>query len=158
LEAYKRGIHKAIGFGSAMSMIQNHALLSDAEVDRLHLDRRFGNIERALIGLIMSTGSDTKVNLSEYSAWLAGVRALEKAAQDQQGDWPQLRDIYAQMQRYEKAAEVSSWFNDSEAEARYTELAKTDPQEPKGYLKILRRIEDDYEESHRPHVTFPPKE
>ena len=158
LEAYKRGLHKAVGFAGAMAMLGDRALLNQAEIDRFNLPRRFGAIESGMISMIVGAGEDTKIDLPAYAAWVAGVRTLERDARTSASDWTQLRDVYARMQKYGDAANVSEWLGDSEAEKRYRELAKTDPKKPRGYEKILRRIDDEYEESHRPHVTFPPKE
>lgn len=80
LEAYKRGLHKAVGFAGAMEMLGDRALLNQAEIDRFNLPRRFGTIERGMISMIVGAGEDTKIDLPEYAAWLAGVRGLEKDA------------------------------------------------------------------------------
>lgn len=174
LEAYKRGLHKAVGFAGAMAGLGDRALLSQAEIDRFDLTRRFGTIERRSIAAIIKVGEDTKIDLLDYAEWVAGVRRLERDAHrlNQQyfgcvlkypnNDFPpgdpriwerdtslkgdletgtKLRDTYAQMQRYGYAAWVSREIGDKEAEARYEELAKTDPQDPPGYGAILYEIE-----------------
>ncbi len=80
LEAYKRGLHKAVGFAGAMAMMGDRALLNQAEIDRFNLPRRFGTIERGMISMIVGAGEDTKINLPEYADWVAGVRRLERDA------------------------------------------------------------------------------
>lgn len=174
LEAYKRGLHKAVGFAGAMTRLGDRALLSQTEIDRFDLPRRFGTIERRSISAIIKAGEDTKIDLLDYAEWVAGVRRLERDASqlNQQyfdltpkypdndfssGDsriWERdtslmgnpetgtkLRDTYAQMQRYQYAAWISGKVGDKEAEVRYAELAKTDPQDPPGYGAILYEIE-----------------
>ena len=49
LEAYKSGLHKAVGFAGAMATLGDRALLSPAEIERFDLQRRFGAIEGGLI-------------------------------------------------------------------------------------------------------------
>ncbi len=175
LEAYKRGLHKAIGFTGAMAMLGDRALLSPTEIDRFDLSTRFGTIERRLIVAIIEAGEDTKIDLPDYAEWVAGVRRLERDAllinrqffgllpKYPDDDFPsgdpriwerdtslmgdaatgiELRDTYAQMQRYTYAAWISRELKDEAADARYTELAKTDPQELPGYTAILWRIQD----------------
>ncbi len=80
IEAYKRGLHKAVGFAGAMAMLGNRALLSQAEIDRFDLPRRFGAIERRSIAMLIEAGEDTKINLPEYAAWVANIRRLEREA------------------------------------------------------------------------------
>lgn len=80
LEAYKRGLHKAVGYAGAMAMLGDRALLSQTEIDRFDLPRRFGEIEGRSITMIIEAGEDTKINLPEYATWVAGVRKLERDA------------------------------------------------------------------------------
>jgi len=58
-----------------------------------------------------------------------------------------LRDTYARMQRYRDAAWISGKLGDSEGEAKFTELAKTDPVENTRYPPILYRIQLEYDKS-----------
>lgn len=80
LEAYKRGLHKAVGFAGAMAMLEDGALLSPSEMDRFNLQSRFGTIERGLVGGIITAGEDTKIDLPDYAQWVAGVRILQRDA------------------------------------------------------------------------------
>lgn len=80
LEAYKRGLHKAVGFAGAMASLGDRALLNQTEIDRFNLPSRFGAIEQGMISLIVGAGEDTKIDLPEYAAWLARVRGLERDA------------------------------------------------------------------------------
>jgi len=80
IEAYKRGLHKAVGFAGAMTMRGDRALLSQDEIDRFNLPRRFGAIERRSIAMLIEAGEDTKINLPEYAAWVADIRRLEREA------------------------------------------------------------------------------
>lgn len=80
LEAYKRGLNKAVGFASAMAILGDGALLNQAEIDRFDLPRRFGVIERKSIAMIIEAREDTKIDLPKYAAWVGGVRRLESDA------------------------------------------------------------------------------
>lgn len=175
LEAYKRGLHKAVGFAGAMAMLGDRALLSQTEIGRFDLPRRFGTIERRSIAAIIEAGEDTKIDLPDYAEWVAGVRRLERDAlrlnrqyfgltpKYPGNDFPsadpriwerdtslkgdietgtKLRDTYAQMQMYSLAAWISGELGDEETKTRYEELAKTDPQDPPGYMAILYKIQD----------------
>lgn len=159
LEAYKRGLNSAVGFVGAMAAMQDHALLSPAEVDRLNLGRRFGALEDRLIQQVVS--QDIAFNSQRYIEWLNNVRKLEKDAlslnqQYFRGNSPlsgdpatgmRLRDTYAEMQRYKDAAWISKKLGDTEKEAEYTELAKTDPTENPKYQPIIWRIQKEYDRS-----------
>lgn len=158
LEAYKRGLHKAVGFACSSASLRGMMLLSPAEIERLSLQGRFGAIERKLIRMIIAAEGDTKIDLPQYAQWVSGVRTLERDAPPLNrkyfGQEPKdpatgikLRDTYAQMQRYRDAAWISRELGDKEAEARYTELAQTDPQDSSRYEEILRRIEHEYDKS-----------
>lgn len=179
LEAYKRSLHKAVGFAGAMAMLGDAALLSPAEIDRFNLQNRFGGIERGMIRMIIATGDDTKVNLPEYTEWVTEVRtlqresrvlgsqfhwAVQKHPEDKNMDpshpdyWDKslvgdpkigkrLLEDYIQMQQYKLAAGVAERLGDAEGQAKYTELAKTDPQDPPGYKKILWRIQEEDDRS-----------
>lgn len=80
LEAYKRRLSAATGFISAMADVQSNALLSPEEVDRLQLDQSFGPIERRLVQAVTATGGDSKIDMLDFAAWVAGVRGLERDA------------------------------------------------------------------------------
>ena len=155
-------------------MLGDGALLSQTEIDRFNLQRRFGAIERRSIAAIIEAGEDTKIDLPEYAGWVAGVRRLERDAlklnkkfftgivkhpDNPDIKWTDpdywdrsivgnrdiglsLRDTYAQMQRYKEAAWISRELGDKEAEASYTELAQTDPQEMPGHRKLYSEINE----------------
>lgn len=80
LEAYKRGLHKAVGFVGAMAMLGDGPLLSPTEMERFNLQRSFGTIEKGLVGVIITAGEDTKIDLPDYAGWVAGIRRLERVA------------------------------------------------------------------------------
>ncbi len=177
LEAYKRGMHAAVGFIGAMAMMGDGALLSPAEVDRLNLRARFGAIEDKLIHLVVS--QDIAFDLTKYIEWLNNVRKLEKDAhqlnqeyfigvpkhpENPEIKWTdpdymdrsmvgnrdlgiRLRDTYIQMQRYKNAAWISKELGNVEEEAKYTELAQEDPVENPKFQPIISRIDEEHDRS-----------
>lgn len=177
LEAYKRGLHAAVGFVGAMAMLDDRALLSPQEIDRFNLRARFGALEDNLTHLVVS--QNIAFDLPKYTKWLNNVRRLEKDALQlnrqyfigvpKHPDNPEikwtdpdymdksmvgnrelgirLRDTYAQMQRYEDAARISNKLEDAEEETRYVELAQTDPVENPKYQPILRKIQEEHDRS-----------
>lgn len=180
LEAYKRGLHKAVGFAGAISMLGDRALLSQEELDRFNLERSFGEIESGLIRMIVASGDDTKVDLHQYVQWVDRVRVLVRDSKALSGqffngvakhpDNPEIKwtdpdywdrstvgsrevgtkliDTYVEMQRYEDAAWIAEKLGDRRAQVEFATLAKTDPQDPRGYRAILAKI-DEREEQYR---------
>lgn len=75
LDAYKRCLHYSVGFLGAMAALRGNALLNRAELDRLDLSGRFGDLEQALIRQIVA--QDVALPAS-YPDFVKDVRQREK--------------------------------------------------------------------------------
>ena len=177
LEAYKRRLRVAVGFVGAMAAIGDRALLNSQEVDRLNLQARFGALENRLIQAVVSQDvavdlpkyvvwlnnvrrlekDATQLNRQYFNGtpkypdnpeikWI-DPDYMDRSMVGDKELGARLRDTYAQMQRYKEAAWISKEIGDTEGQAQYEELAKTDPLENPKYQPILWRIQAEYDRS-----------
>lgn len=147
LELYKRGLHAHTQFAYLFSRAGDLALLTQADLDSLHLGRDLVEIEEILIQRVAQ--ADISVDTAKYRAWLKQVRELEmvfRGQDDGEDHTREFRDTYAKMKRYGDASRLSG----------YLAMMTTDPEEQerekmkeKAYKRLAERIDPDPRENWR---------
>jgi len=163
IDAYKNCLHDAVGFLCAISTIQEHALLSISEYQRLDLDSRFGDLEGRLMAAISK--EDISINAEKYSEFIKNVRNLEKRGHQLnqlffmgESRWyehikapskydPELGkeyiDVCVQMGKYSEASWVAAEMGNKEDAAKFKKLSKGQPKEHPRFREIYTKLGED---------------
>lgn len=72
IEAYKTSLHNATSFVSMVSGLGSHAALSSAEVEKLDLDRQYGDLESRIAGAVWA--GEVAFNPEAYAEFVRNVR------------------------------------------------------------------------------------
>ncbi len=156
LEAYKNALYYATHFLKGMTLMQNVALVTVEETQRLDFSS-FQPLEEDLIQIVAA--QKAVFDITAYVAFLDEVRALEKSASDLTGRYfrlmseerdnpelgKELRDLSLRMRRYSDAALISEKLGEADAEQEYRELSKNEPKTNPKLNQILKPLLDQYD-------------
>ena len=168
LDAYKRSLHYHLEFSGGIASLQHLWLLNSEEVERLDVGERHGNKFSPLeLRLLQAVGrQDTFFDPKVYAEFIREIRQLEKRRlQLNQLFWggrsrayeeiiapgpkdPSLGkeyiDLCEKIGHFRTAARIAEEMGDIEAQAKYEELAKIQPEDSEELKAIIEQARNEY--------------
>lgn len=172
LDAYKRSLHNQLEYSSGIAGMQHLWLLNSDEVEKLDVGDRKGNRFSPLeLQLLQAIGTqDSSFDPEAYTEFIREIRHLEKRSRElnrlfwtqrrfdqlnkfeKPGSLPEEKEVgeeyvevLSKMGRFKQVVNVVVVMGDQEAQVKYKELAKTQPEDSKELQSIIEQARNDYD-------------